>query len=97
VVGLNKESAVPESKGRRFAKKSSTGSALTGATTPVKAGPNPVWYAPVMVGLMVLGLIWIVTFYLTATQYPVPSLGNWNLAIGFGLIIVGFLMTTNWR
>lgn len=59
--------------------------------------PNPSWYAPVMVGLMVLGLVWIVVVYLSSGQYPIAAWGNWNLAIGFGLIIVGFLMTTNWR
>ncbi|GAB48805.1 cell division protein CrgA [Mobilicoccus pelagius] len=71
-----------------------------GATTvPVDVGPkpNPSWYVPVMVGLMVLGLLWIVVFYLTAGTFPVQPWGNWNLAAGFGLIIAGFLMTTNWR
>ena len=49
------------------------------------------------VGLMIVGLIWIVTFYLTRGEFPVQPWGNWNLAAGFGLIIAGFLMTTNWR
>jgi hypothetical protein len=44
--------------------------------------PNPRWYAPLMVGLMVLGLIWIVVFYITQQQYPVPGIGLWNLGIG---------------
>lgn len=59
--------------------------------------PNPPWYVPVMLGLMVIGLLWIVVFYLTAGEFPVRDWGNWNLAAGFGLIIAGFLMTTNWR
>ncbi|WP_168582863.1 cell division protein CrgA [Gephyromycinifex aptenodytis] len=59
--------------------------------------PNPSWYVPVMLGLMILGLLWIVTFYLSAGAYPVRSWANWNLGAGFGLIIAGFLMTTNWR
>jgi hypothetical protein len=59
--------------------------------------PNPRWWAPVMLGLMVLGLVWVVVFYISQTSYPIPDIGNWNLAIGFGLLLVGFGMTTRWR
>jgi hypothetical protein len=64
---------------------------------PTVQGPNPRWYVPVMVGLMLLGLVWIVVFYLTQQQYPVPGIGLWNLGIGFAIAMVGFLMTTRWR
>ena len=70
---------------------------------PVTAGPaaapkpNPQWYAPVMVGLMVIGLVWIVVFYLTQQAYPVPGIGLWNLGLGFIIAMAGFLMTTRWR
>jgi len=54
-----------------------------------------------MVGLMVLGLVWIVVFYITAsttsTGFPIPDIGNWNLLIGLGFIFVGFLLTTFWK
>jgi len=50
-----------------------------------------------MLGLMVIGLLWIVVFYITQTSYPIPKIGNWNLAIGFGMLLVGFGMTTRWR
>jgi len=58
---------------------------------------NPPWFAPVMLGLMVVGLLWVVTFYVTAGDYPIPNLGYWNLGIGFGLMISGFMMTMRWR
>ena len=61
-------------------------------------GPNPRWFVPLMLGLMLLGLVWVVTYYISgANQYPVPALERWNLAIGFGLMMAGFLMTTRWR
>jgi hypothetical protein len=50
-----------------------------------------------MLSLMVLGLVWIVVFYLLGQSWPVPALGPWNLAAGFGLVLVGFVMTTRWR
>ncbi|WP_084342518.1 cell division protein CrgA [Janibacter corallicola] len=58
---------------------------------------NPSWFVPVMLGLMIIGGLWVVTFYITQQQYPVPSLGNWNLGVGFVLIMAGFLMTTRWK
>ena len=66
---------------------------------PAKAAPttNPGWLVPVMVGLMVLGLIWIVVTYISQSAFPIPSIGQWNLAIGFVLIITGFSLTTRWR
>ena len=58
---------------------------------------NPPWFVPVMLGLMVLGLLWVVTFYVTSTEFPIPGIGYKNLLIGFGLMISGFIMTTRWR
>jgi hypothetical protein len=50
-----------------------------------------------MVTLMVLGLVWVVTFYLTQGAWPIRPIGNWNLAVGFGLLLGGFGMTANWK
>ncbi len=58
---------------------------------------NPSWFVPVMLGLMIIGGLWVVTFYITEQRYPVESLGNWNLGVGFALVMVGFLMTTRWK
>ena len=45
-----------------------------------------------------VGLLWVVTYYISgANQYPIPALGRWNLGVGFGLMLSGFLMTTRWR
>ena len=83
---------MPESKGR----------AKPAHTPPPQGRPkttmaNPPWFVPVMLGLMLLGLVWVVTFYVTESKYPVPNIGYWNLGIGFGLMISGFMMTTRWR
>ncbi len=65
--------------------------------TEGESAPNPVWFKPIMVGFMLLGLLWILVFYISGTQFPVPDIGNWNLAIGLGIALIGFLMTTRWR
>lgn len=59
--------------------------------------PNPVWFKPVMFGFMLIGLVWIIVFYVSQSQFPVPALGAWNILVGFGIAFVGFLMTTRWR
>jgi len=51
-----------------------------------------------MLGLMLLGLLWVVAFYVSDNgSFPIPNIRYWNLVIGFGLMISGFLMTTRWR
>ncbi|MGN6327089.1 cell division protein CrgA [Pseudolysinimonas sp.] len=62
-----------------------------------EAAPNPVWFKPVMFGFMLVGLAWIIVFYLSGQQWPIAQLANWNIAIGFGIMFIGFLMTTRWR
>jgi len=68
----------------------------TEASTSGEA-PNPVWFKPVMFGFMLVGLAWIVVFYVSQSTLPVQSLGSWNILVGFGIMFVGFLMTTRWR
>lgn len=71
--------------------------------TPPAAGSRPArvggsrWVAPVMVGCWVLGLAWIVVFYLAPDLPYVRDLGNWNLAIGMALIALGFVFSTRWE
>ncbi len=59
--------------------------------------PNPVWFKPVMFGFMLIGLVWIIVFYISQGTLPVLALGSWNILVGFGIAFIGFLMTTRWR
>jgi hypothetical protein len=59
--------------------------------------PNPVWFKPIMFGLMLLGLTWIIVFYVSQGTLPVQQIGQWNILVGFGILFAGFLMTTRWR
>lgn len=63
---------------------------------------NPTWYKVTMFGFMIVGLLWILIFYISSARYPLGSaafidLGNWNILIGFGIAMVGFVMTTKWK
>lgn len=56
------------------------------------------WVAPTMVTLLLLGLVWIVAYYVVGEELPVMSdMGGWNLLIGMGLIVMGFMTATKWK
>jgi hypothetical protein len=62
------------------------------------AQPSPRWYAPLMVALMVIGLLWIVVYYVAGDRIPfMVTLGPWNFAIGFGAMVIGLVMSMRWR
>ena len=85
---------MPESKKRK--KAVYTPPPAPGASK--KKGPSPVWLAPLMLALFLIGIVWLVTFYLVGNDMPVTGdLGNKNLLVGFGFIIAGFGLSTQWR
>ncbi len=68
------------------------------ATTkkPARIGSSR-WVAPAMVTFWVVGLLWIVVFYLAPNLKYMSDLGNWNLLIGMAMISVGFVFATRWE
>lgn len=54
-----------------------------------------------MLGCFLLGLAWIVTFYVVSNNIsPIPvmnDLGNHNLVVGIGFMAVGFAFATRWE
>ena len=35
--------------------------------------PNPIWFKPVMFGFMLIGLVWIIVFYLSQNSLAHPA------------------------
>jgi hypothetical protein len=58
---------------------------------------SPAWLAPVMIANFLIGLFWIVVFYVTEQRYPIPGIQVWNMVIGFTFIGIGFSLATKWR
>lgn len=58
---------------------------------------NPLWFKPVMFGFMLVGFLWVIVYYISGTTVPLPQLGSWNIVIGFGVMFIGFIMTTRWK
>jgi hypothetical protein len=90
---------VPKSKVRKKSVYTPPEGVLQSRTGQARAlQPSPRWYAWVMVGLMLLGLLWIVVYYVAAERIPLmASLGPWNFAIGFGAMVAGLVMSMRWR
>jgi hypothetical protein len=66
------------------------------AATAIKLNSRA-WVAPVMLAMFVIGLAWIVVFYVTDGSMPIDSLDNWNIVVGFGFIAAGFGVSTQWK
>ncbi|WP_053700542.1 cell division protein CrgA [Streptomyces sp. NRRL F-5755] len=66
-------------------------------TTNLRMSSGRGWVAPVMLALFLIGLVWIVLFYVTGGSLPVKSMGNWNIVCGFGFIALGFGVSTQWK
>ena len=96
------EVPMPKSKVRK--KSDFTVSGVSRTPVKVKAGPSSVWFVALFVGLMLIGLIWLMVFQLAATGPDAPSLlswmanlGPWNYAVAFAFMISGLLLTMRWR
>ena len=79
----------------------------SGNPAKVKSLGSPRWYAPTMVTLMIIGLLWVVVTYLSKGQFPLPYFvqhyhaADWringNLYVGFLIMMFGFLGLLRWK
>jgi hypothetical protein len=88
---------VPKSKVR---KKPTTAVRAAQPARTRSLSPSPSWYPIVVAVVLVLGLAYMVTYYLTNGGQQIgfmKGLGAWNFAIGFGVMLVGLVMAVRWR
>jgi hypothetical protein len=87
---------VPKSKVR---KKPTAPIRTQSAGVPTKMmSPSPSWYPIVMGVVLILGLAYLVVYYLANQSVPLmKDLGGWNFAVGFGIMLVGLVMAVRWR
>jgi len=53
-----------------------------------------------MLGCFLIGLLWIVTYYITGQNLSLPvikDLGQYNLMVGIGFMATGFVYATRWE
>jgi hypothetical protein len=93
----HQESTVPKSKVRQKKVYTPPADIVPRAATVTRKKPSPTWLPATAVGLIGFGIAWLVTFYLSAGQYPVLSWQYWNLAIGFGAMVSALGLLARWR
>jgi hypothetical protein len=63
----------------------------------VSKRPSPTWLPVTAVALIVAGIGWLVTYYLSSGDFPVAAWTYWNLAIGFGLMVGALALLARWH
>ena len=91
---------MPKSKVRKKPAAPMRSESLAPATKAL--APSPAWYPVVMAVVLLLGLAYLVVYYLTSSgtdpEIPLMSdLGAWNFAVGFGVMLLGLVMAVRWR
>jgi hypothetical protein len=90
---------VPKSKVR---KKPSYAAPVTGSSNYGSGGgqvkPSPTWYPITMVVLLIIGLAYIVVYYISGENIPgMRDIGSWNFGVGFLFLMTGLIMAVRWR
>lgn len=88
---------MPESKGRK--KDVYTPPPTGKGERKVARIGSPSWLAPTMVALFIIGLTYIVVFYIAGADIPIMRdlSALVNVAIGFAFIAGGFVLATRWK
>ena len=56
------------------------------------------WVAPAFIIIGLVGVAWLVIFYIAGQQMPVMQhLGNWNILIGMGLMACALFLSMFWK
>lgn len=97
---------MPESKSRKKAEDKKSSARKAAAAEKKASGKGLLtdrrgWVVPTFVTLLLLSVLWLVVWYLTAsTGITVPlmtGLGNWNMLIGMVLMAASFGVATLWK
>jgi hypothetical protein len=88
---------VPESRVRRK-KKADSSAPIDNAPKPVRF-ESPRWLVPTMITFFIVGLLYIVAFYIAGPDIPLMRdlAPLANIGVGFGFLAVGFALSTRWR
>ncbi len=62
-----------------------------------KAKVSPPWLVPTMLGSLIIGLAWIVLYYVSSEKLPISALSGWNLVVGFAFLVCGVVLATRWH
>lgn len=85
--------SVKDAPGRRRAEDTA---GTRGSRRRAEMDQSPRWLVPLALALLIIGLFYLVTYYLSTGALPL-AIGDWNLAVGFGLMMVGGGLLMFWK
>ncbi|MBX6390335.1 MAG: cell division protein CrgA [Frankia sp.] len=86
---------MPESR-RRKPKKEPVRLATT--TAPAKRAPSPPWFGALILAFFLIGIAYLLIYYFSnGGVLGMDALGGWNILIGFGFIVIGLGVATQWH
>ncbi|WP_239312503.1 MULTISPECIES: cell division protein CrgA [unclassified Frankia] len=94
----SRSSRSPEVPVSRRRKKKSTTSPPQAPQVRKRKPPSPPWVGATIIALFAIGIIWLLIYYFSNGGVPgMDSLGAWNILIGFGFVVIGLGVATQWR
>jgi hypothetical protein len=90
---------VPESR-RRKPKKVTTpvDSGAAAARARKSKAPSPPWVGAMILAMFVIGITWLLIYYFSnGGVLGMQHLGGFNVLVGFGFLVVGLGVATQWK
>lgn len=90
---------MPESKARKSVTvKRRLKAQAKPAKTKIKAPGSRRWVPPTFITVGLLGVAWLITYYVAGRYIPFMSdLNNWNILIGMAGMAAAFAIATLWK
>lgn len=89
---------MPKSKVRKKDDQLPAARASLSAPAGKALAPSPAWYPAAICIVLLIGLAYIVVYYMAGERVPVmQDLGGWNFAIAFAFMIAGLGLAVRWR
>ncbi len=86
---------MPESRRRKPKKATTTRPA---STTVRRRGPSPRWFGGMILAFFLIGIAYLLTYYFSnGGVLGMEALGGWNILIGFGFVVIGLGVATQWH
>ena len=87
---------MPESRRRK--PKKATGPAPQTAQARKRKPPSPPWFGALILALFLIGVAYLLVYYFSnGGVLGMEALEGWNILVGFGFIVIGLGLSTQWR
>ncbi|MGH3546164.1 MAG: cell division protein CrgA [Mycobacteriales bacterium] len=88
---------MPKSRVRNKKVYTAPAGGVAATASPNKRRPSPPWVPGTALALALVGMIWLVIYYLSSGTLPISGGPRLNIGIGFGCIIASLVVFTRWR